>query len=243
MIFTNGLYRKLPDHSWLTLAVPYARLRSTDLVIDQIPLDFCRFCLVELKARDQSRWLSLGDACRLLEVSDTTLRQWADNGQLRVYRTPGGHRRFLRDDVMALTDGGPPPRNSEGKDALEGSALRRIRRRLHQVNASRQPWYQSVEEEGRVRMRLFGRRLLSLLAQDGPRRRRQDTLDESLQLGQQYGSEMADRGVLLKDTLEAFIFFRTMVLDSANPRSWGRIIELADRVLVGVAQAYQDHTG
>ena len=199
--------------------------------------------MVELKSPDQSRWLSLGNACRLLEVSDATLRQWADNGHLRVYRTPGGHRRFLRDDVMALTDAGPPPRNSVGEDALEGSALRRIRRRLQQVNAARQPWYQSVEEDGRVRMRLFGRRLLSILAQNGPRRRRQDTLAESLLLGQQYGSEMADRGVLLKDTLEAFIFFRTMVLDSANPRSWGRIIELADRVLVGVAQSYQDHQG
>ena len=199
--------------------------------------------MVELKPPDQSRWLTLGDACRLLEISDTTLRQWADHGHLRVYRTPGGHRRFLRDDVTAMTEAGPPPRDSEGEDELEGSALRRIRRRLHQVNAARQPWYQSVEEEGRVRMRLFGRRLLSLLAQDGPRRRRQDTMAESLQLGQQYGSEMADRGVLLKDTLEAFIFFRTMVLDSANPKSWGRIIEMADRVLVGVAESYQDHKG
>lgn len=199
--------------------------------------------MVELKPPDSARWLSLGAACRLLEVSDTTLRQWADNGHLRVYRTPGGHRRFLRDDVMALTDAGPPLRRSEEEDELEGSALRRIRRRLHQVNAARQPWYQSVEEEGRVRMRLFGRRLLSLLAQDGPKRHRQETLAESLLLGQQYGSEMSDRDVPLKDTLEAFIFFRTMVLDSANPRAWGRIIELADRVLVGVAQSYQDRKG
>ena len=196
--------------------------------------------MVDLNPSGQNRWLSLGDACRLLEVSDTTLRHWADNGHLRVYRTPGGHRRFLRDDVAALTDAGPPPRNSKGGNELEGSALRRIRRRLHQVNASRQPWYQGVDEEGRVRMRLFGRRLLSLLAQDGPGRRRQDILAESLLLGQQYGSEMADRGVLLKDTLEAFIFFRTIALDSANTRSWGRIIEPADRVLVGVAQSYQD---
>ena len=197
--------------------------------------------MVDLQQPDQTRWLSLGDACRLLEVSDTTLRQWADNGHLRVYRTPGGHRRFLRDDVTALTNAAPPARESDGADELEGPALRRIRRRLNRVNAASQPWYQSVEEEGRVRMRLFGRRLLSLLAQDGPRRRRQDTLDESLMLGQQYGSEMADRGVLLKDTLEAFIFFRTLVLDSADAKSWSRIIELADRVLVGVAQSYEDH--
>ena len=43
----------------------------------------------------------------------------------------------------------------------------------------------------------------------------------------------------MKDTTEAFIFFRSMVLDSANSRSWGQILELADRVLVGVVESYQ----
>ena len=199
--------------------------------------------MVDLRATDKTRWLSLQDACRLLEVSNTTLRQWADTGFVRVYRTRGGHRRFFREDVMALTDGRTPSRDPNGEDALEGSALRRIRRRLHQESATRQPWYQSVEEDGRIRMRLFGRRLLSLLAQEGSRRRRQESLTESHALGQQYGGEMRERGVPLKDTLEAFIFFRTMVLDSANPRSWGRIIELADRVLVGVAESYENHGG
>ncbi len=189
----------------------------------------------------ESRWLSLGDACRLLDVSDTTLRQWADDGYLRVYRTAGGHRRFSRDDVVALTTRTAQAPTSDGVNALEGSALRRIRRRLHQENVARQPWYQSVEEEGRIRMRLFGRRLLSLLAQEPSRRRRsQEVLAESHLLGREHGSEMADRGILLKDTVEAFIFFRTMLLDSANPRSWGRIMELAHRVLVGVVESYQE---
>jgi hypothetical protein len=50
---------------------------------------------------------------------------------------------------------------------------------------------------------------------------------------------MADREVPLKDTIEAFVFFRTMVLDSADPRSWGPMLELADRVLVGMVEGYQ----
>ncbi|GIT01494.1 MAG: hypothetical protein CM1200mP27_01190 [Chloroflexota bacterium] len=44
----------------------------------------------------------------------------------------------------------------------------------------------------------------------------------------------------LKDTIEAFVFFRTMVLDSTNPSSWSRIIEAADRVLVGLADSYEE---
>jgi hypothetical protein len=98
-----------------------------------------------------------------------------------------------------------------------------------------------VEEEGKVRMRLFGRRLLSLLLQEsGARRRRLELLEEANLLGREYGTEMSERGVTLKDTIEAFVFFRTMVLDSTNPGAWAKIIEAADRVLVGMADSYEE---
>ena len=188
---------------------------------------------------DKSQWLSLRDACRLLDVSNTTLRQWADNGYLRVYRTPGGHRRFLRSDVESFANAPEQAQDQVRDDAVEGSALRKIRRRLGRNDVLQQPWYQSVEEEGKVRMRLFGRRLHSILLQESSaRRRRQELLDEAHLLGHEYGTEMSERGVALKDTIEAFVFFRTMVLDSTNPGSWARIIETADRVLVGMADSY-----
>ena len=197
----------------------------------------------ENRITEKSQWLSLRDACRLLDVSNTTLRQWADNGYLRVYRTPGGHRRFLRDDVDSFANA-PERAQEQGRgDAIEGSALRKIRRSLSRNDVLQQPWYQSVEEEGKIRMRLFGRRLLSLLLQEaGPRRRRQELLEEARLLGREYGTEMSERGVTLKDTIEAFVFFRTMVLDSTNPGTWGRIIEAADKVLVGMAASYEDST-
>ena len=197
----------------------------------------------ENRITEKSQWLSLRDACRLLDVSNTTLRQWADNGYLRVYRTPGGHRRFLRDDVDSFANA-PERAQEQGRgDAIEGSALRKIRRSLSRNDVLQQPWYQSVEEEGKVRMRLFGRRLLSLLLQEaGPRRRRQELLEEARLLGREYGTEMSERGATLKDTIEAFVFFRTMVLDSTNPGTWGRIIEAADKVLVGMAASYEDST-
>ena len=190
---------------------------------------------------EKSQWLSLRDACRLLDVSNTTLRQWADNGYLRVYRTPGGHRRFLRDDVESFANAPEQAQEQGREDAIEDSALRKIRRSLSRNDVVKQSWYQSVEEEGKDRMRLFGRRLLSLLLQEfGSRRRRQELLEEARMLGREYGTEMSERGVSLKDTIEAFVFFRTMVLDSTNSGAWNRIIEAADRVLVGMADSYQD---
>ena len=192
-----------------------------------------------------TQWLPLREVCRLLEVSDTTLRQWADNGHLPVYRTPGGHRRFLRQDVESLIGAPGPaaaaPARSGGPP--EAPALRKIRRRLAQNNVTQQPWYQGVEPQGRERMRLFGRRLLSLLLQEsGPRRQRQESLEEARLLGREYGAGMQERAVSLADTLQAFVFFRALVLDSAPQSAWPRILETSDQVLLSLAQSYEPPT-
>lgn len=41
----------------------------------------------------------------LFAVHPTTVVQWANNGRLPHFRTPGGHRRFAEADVIALRDG------------------------------------------------------------------------------------------------------------------------------------------
>jgi len=48
--------------------------------------------------------LSLGPASRLLGVDPDTLRRWADFGQIEVFTTPGGHRRFERRDLERLVE-------------------------------------------------------------------------------------------------------------------------------------------
>lgn len=199
-----------------------------------------------------TEWLSPREACRLLQVSEVALRQWADAGHLRVYRTPGGHRRFLRADLLALTRPSaavapPPAAPIPTPEKSENAALRRIRRRLSQGEVAAQPWYQSLADGGRDRMRLFGRRLLSLLLQEPPPRkasgRWQETLAEARLLGREYGAEMAERGVAMPDAVAAFIFFRSLALDSRNARAWPTMLELTDRALLGLVEAHQEKSG
>ena len=183
--------------------------------------------------------MSLGEVCRALEINEATLRQWADRGRLPVYRTPGGHRRFLREDVEALmsANGGVAAAESDPEDL----ALQRIRRKLSQTDLSEQPWMQSFQAEGRDRMRLFGRRLLSLLLRDGLHgrsRRRGETLSETHMLGNEYGSEMAARGVPLTDSVQAFLFFRQAVVEAVQPERLRQVVEISDGVLVGLVDAY-----
>jgi excisionase family DNA binding protein len=58
--------------------------------------------------------LSASQAARALGVSVSTVRRWSDSGALLGYRTPGGQRRFSReqlDDFIASLrqDDGPVP--------------------------------------------------------------------------------------------------------------------------------------
>ena len=45
------------------------------------------------------RLLNVGQAAGYLGVSAGSLRKWSDQGLVRVYRTPGGQRRFLTGDL------------------------------------------------------------------------------------------------------------------------------------------------
>ena len=60
--------------------------------------------------------LTASQAARALGVSVSTVRRWSDSGALRGYRTPGGQRRFSRDQIEAfvasLESGDEPPRSA-----------------------------------------------------------------------------------------------------------------------------------
>ena len=65
---------------------------------------------------DQGKeWLTLGQAAAFLGAAQSTVRKWADGGQLAAFYTPGGHRRFRRGDLeafLAVPRGGPASRSS-----------------------------------------------------------------------------------------------------------------------------------
>ena len=66
------------------------------------------------RAHAQSRsarepeWLTLGQAARYLGVAQSTIRKWSDSGRIRVYKTPGRHRRYRRDDLDAFLERSGP---------------------------------------------------------------------------------------------------------------------------------------
>lgn len=205
--------------------------------------------------RVRGRWLTLGQACRVLGVDESTLRRWADSGHVRAFRTPGGHRRFAESEIQELMAGKPP--ENERYRELGDMAVTRIRRQLHRSPAQDASWYTTVDEESRERLRPLGRRLAALAADYlGRRNRRAGLLDDARELGHEYGRELAASGMSLAQAVEAFIFFRRSLDDATKQASQrhglsasdalaacGQVTALADQVLVGLTEAYDGSTG
>src|SRR5689334_15673638 len=65
--------------------------------------------------RDDSEWLTLGQAARFLGVAQSTIRKWSDQGRVPAFYTPGGHRRYRRTDLESFLDrSGPQGRPKSG---------------------------------------------------------------------------------------------------------------------------------
>ena len=196
------------------------------------------------------RWLTLGQACRLLGVDESTLRRWADNGHVAAFRTPGGHRRFAEPDIQDLLAGHGP--QGQRYRELGDLTVNRIRRELHRPAAQEASWYTSVDEASRSRLRPLGRRLAALAADYlGRRTRRAGLLEEARELGHEYGDELGSAGLRLAQAVEAFIFFRRSLDDATKQASqrqglsaadalsaYEQVTSLADQVLVGITEAY-----
>ncbi len=196
------------------------------------------------------KWLTLGLARTLLGINEATLRQWADNGLVRIYRTPGGHRRFSTEDIYSLIAG--DQHGHDGVDVGNPSVLPRIRRMVKGETRSNRPsWMELFNDEGHRRMRLLGREFLDLcieyIAQpDQPR-----SLEHAFSLGATYGTEIGSRGVPLSDALQAFFFFRNATIEAIKPTltkrgattndayvTLGQLTKLTDCVLLSLTSWY-----
>lgn len=54
------------------------------------------------------RLMTPGEVAALFRVDPKTVTRWAAAGRIGSIRTPGGHRRFRKSEVMALVDGADP---------------------------------------------------------------------------------------------------------------------------------------
>ena len=88
-------------------------------------------------------WLNLSETANVLGVHPSTVRNWADEGRLPVYRTQGGHRRFKRNEVELWLQSQQASAPNEAGLVVQ-SALKQTRFRISEGRLEAEPWYQKL---------------------------------------------------------------------------------------------------
>ncbi len=199
-----------------------------------------------------AEWLGLGRAARLLGVHPITLRRWADQGQIAVMLTAGGHRRFALADLERFAAERKQQRLTAGlEQSWAEQALQHTRREIG--GHSDQTWLAAYGEADRQQNRELGRRLMGVMLQyvslsEGG----EDLLAEAVTIGGAYAENAQALGLSLVAALQAMLFFRDTLVEAAvqmpesartrpeaNVRLVRRINGLLNAVQLAIAGIYE----
>jgi excisionase family DNA binding protein len=198
---------------------------------------------------ETSQWLTLSAAAKILGVHVTTLRRWADHGDIPVMLTPGGHRRFAAGDVTRLARRQHSPHAGEIESHWADQALIQTRQEI--VVRRDQAWMTTFDDDARHQYRVLGRQLLGLTMQYLSDENGGDILEEAAHIGRRYGEIGLQAGLPLTEALEASMFFRDMLMETAlqlpentrikpeaNVRLLRRVNTLLNTVQLAIAGVY-----
>jgi excisionase family DNA binding protein len=182
-------------------------------------------------------WLSLGPSSRLLGVDPDTLRRWADSGRIRTFTTPGGHRRFLRADVLRLGSARIATRRSLATMGATPERVTRAYARSYRDTAKTSVGDTFVPED-RDAFRADGRRLVELLLaylDSADERARAAFEAEAREIVAATGRRLAESRVDTARAVEAFVAARRPFL--AELASVGRRRSMDVAAMTGLYDA------
>ena len=107
-----------------------------------------------------NEWLSLSEVAKILGVHPSTVRNWANQGQIPVHRTKGGHRRFKQSEVV-LWQQTQQTNDSNEAQLVVKNALKLTRFHITEGHLQNENWYQKLDGEARNKYRLSGRNLMN----------------------------------------------------------------------------------
>ncbi|MDW8324962.1 MAG: helix-turn-helix domain-containing protein [Anaerolineales bacterium] len=204
-----------------------------------------------MSSETHSDWLGLSEAAALLGVHPSTLRLWADRGDVPAHRTNGRHRRFRRADIEALAAVRSEARPLSGQLVVQ-HALGRTRMQLAEGRLRQADWYRRLDEPRRHAFREAGRRLLSALLRylDDES---EAALAEGVEIGREYERLGRAAGLSLTEKVRMYQYFRDFLYDSVVdvyqaigqriPREWARmhhrLSAFTNAVLIAVVEAHE----
>ncbi len=202
----------------------------------------------------QQSLVSISEASQVLGVSEVTLRQWTDEGKIKVFITPGGHRRYTRADLKRFMTSRQKVLGIKDIVAeLENVAP--LHREIARAYLNTTSGHIELSQESRERLAELGRSILSLIVRYiAEPSKREETIKQARDVGGNFGETLARIGLPLTDAVEIFILHRNPIMNAAihlmEKREVlnGRVVEaiplvthVMDEALVSLVAAYQQY--
>jgi len=201
----------------------------------------------------ERRWLTIRDACVLLGVDQSTLRRWSDAGKVPVFLTPGGHRRYAEEDVLALAKGAVRPRRRISKQALTEASLSQYEHDHYVTDVRQRPWYGEFDAAALAEHRRRGLAMVDLAVRYvSGRADRAEILAEACEIAGEYGRDSAQHGFGISDAVQIYLRARTPIIQGViqfldqgaiSSARAGRIftdvVEFMDRTMSAMMQQYE----
>ncbi|MEE8419634.1 MAG: helix-turn-helix domain-containing protein [Dehalococcoidales bacterium] len=203
----------------------------------------------------QDTLLSIGEASHNLGVSEATLRQWTDEGKIKAFVTPGGHRRYSGAELKKFI--GAHSRMLGVKDlVVEIEETKPQHREIARSSGATTSWYDRLTKESRQYLAEIGRDLLNIIVKyiTEPSQR-EANLEAARNIGSDYGETLARLELTLTDAVGAYITHRDPITQATTQimkkkeAFTGRVVEaiplvakIMDEVLVSLVAAHQQHS-
>jgi len=199
-------------------------------------------------------WLTLGAASSLLGVSESTIRRWADAGEIRSYRTSGGHRRILEEDLRTIVASATTYAVSRDTDRISDIALARVKRRISRGRQGHSlDHFETLSPDAIDRLRLLGRQVVDLFARYIASDSKKERFSEDARtIGREYGRSLVAEHVGLTAAVATFNSMRRSLEETASQiaseaeltaeeavEAIESTLELADVMLEGMASVYE----
>jgi len=198
--------------------------------------------------------ISISEASRMLGVSETTLRQWTDEGKIRAFITPGGHRRYNKAELRGFI--GKQQRVHGIKDLVAKiEDAPSLQRELAHTHFSTTSWYNKLDAESQRHLAESGKQLLHLVTRYITEPLKRTEIEElARNIGNGFGEQVSKLGLSLTESVEAFTLHRNPVVNAAadlmkrrealNERAVEAlplVTHIMDEALIALVAAYQRH--
>ena len=204
----------------------------------------------------QQTLVGISEASHILGVNEATLRQWTDEGKVKAFITPGGHRRYSRTELRKFISThqkvlGIKDLVAELEDTVQ------LHREIARKSLSSTSQLSRLNRESQELLGDLGRRLLNLIIRYVTEpSKREEIIGLARNVGRNHGEALAKLGLPLTDSVEAFILHRDPIMSTTTHLLHkreafnGRVVQaiplvnqVMDETLVALVSAHQQYQG